>query len=60
VGSSSSLVYSAQVASHRGGWLANRAELHESGLPSWWLEARVFVRPELIFPWLGREPEPDP
>lgn len=59
-GSSSSLVYSAQVAGRRGGWLANRAELHEAGLPSWWLEARIFVRPELVFPWLGLEPEPDP
>lgn len=59
-GSSNSLVYSAQVTNQRGGWLVNRAELRAEGLSSLWLEARVFVRPELVFPWLGREPEPDP
>lgn len=59
-GRSVSLVYEALVDRQPGGWLANRAELREEGQGSLWLEARVFVRPELALPWLGREPEPAP
>lgn len=59
-GRSVSLVYEALVARRPGGWLANRAELREEGGPALWLEARIFVRPELVLPWLGHEPAPAP
>jgi uncharacterized repeat protein (TIGR01451 family) len=59
-GRTAALTYAARVRTFQGGWLRNTAVLDDRHGDRITLAAAVFARPQLLFPWLGRQIDPDP
>jgi uncharacterized repeat protein (TIGR01451 family) len=54
------LSYELRLTTRAGGPLHNEAWLVEQSAPPIRLTAAIFARPQLTFPWLGRQLDPDP